>query len=141
MNSDIKIIKILKPSENDIMEIRKNLQDYNRNYFEISEKSQFVFKTIDENNKLQAGLVATQVGEWMEIDYLWVDKNLRGKKIGLKLLDSVEKLAQDLRCKYLSTTTFNFQAKPFYVKYGFKVVYIKKNYPINNEKYYLEKDI
>lgn len=35
----------------------------------------------------------------------------------------------------------SFQAKPFYLKYGYKIVYTQKNYPIINEKYFMEKDL
>ncbi len=141
MDSDLNIIKVFQPEEEEVFEIRSKLQEYNRNFFEISEKPRYIFKILDKSKQLYGGLVCTQVGQWLEIDLLWIDQNLRGKGFGLKLMDSVEKLAKDLKCLHLSTTTFNFQAKPFYLKMGFHVAYVQKNYPITNEKYFLEKEL
>jgi len=36
-------------------------------------------------------------------------------------------------------TTFGFQAKPFYEKHGYQVVYEQKNYPRTGSKYFMEK--
>ncbi len=141
MDSDLNIIKVLQPEERDFFEIRSKLQEYNRSFFEISEKPRYIFKILDKSKQLHGGLVCTQVGQWLEIDLLWIDQNLRGKGFGFKLMDSAEKLAKDLKCLHLSTTTFNFQAKPFYLKMGYHVVYVQKNYPITNEKYFLEKEL
>lgn len=35
----------------------------------------------------------------------------------------------------------NFQGKSFYPKYGYKIVYIQKGYPVINEKYFMEKTL
>ncbi len=35
----------------------------------------------------------------------------------------------------------NFQAKPFYLKHGYRVVYIQKEYSLINEKYHMEKTL
>lgn len=90
---------------------------------------------------LIAGIVCTIVGQWLEIDFLWVREDLRGKGLGKKLLFEAEEIAKENKCTKAFLTTFNFQAKPFYLKYGYKIVYTQRNYPIINEKYFMEKGL
>jgi ribosomal protein S18 acetylase RimI-like enzyme len=87
------------------------------------------------------GIVCTIVGQWLEIDFLWVRDDQRGKGLGKKLLFDVEKIGMKSKCTKAFLTTMNFQAQPFYLKYGYKTVYTQKGYPLTNEKYFMEKTL
>lgn len=131
----------LSPSEDDVMKVRKKLQDYNSNFFEIDDEPNFVISETDEDNELMGGIVCTIVGQWLEIEFLWVKDDQRGKGLGEKLLFEAEKIGIEKNCTKAFLNTMNFQAKPFYLKKGYKVVYIQKGYPLVNEKYFMEKDL
>jgi ribosomal protein S18 acetylase RimI-like enzyme len=131
----------LSPSEDDILKVRRKLQDYNSNFFEIDDEPNFVISETDEDNELIGGIVCTIVGQWLEIDFLWVKDDQRGKGLGKKLLFEAEKIGMENKCTKAFLNTMNFQAKPFYLKYGYKIVYIQKGYPLVNEKYFMEKDL
>lgn len=131
----------LSPSEDDILKVRRKLQDYNSNFFEIDDEPNFVISETDEENELIGGIVCTIVGQWLEIDFLWVKDDQRGKGLGKKLLFEAEKIGMENKCTKVFLNTMSFQAKPFYLKYGYNIVYIQKGYPLVNEKYFMEKDL
>jgi ribosomal protein S18 acetylase RimI-like enzyme len=131
----------LFPTEDDKLEIRRKLQEYNSHYFEIKDEPSFVISKTGEYNELMGGTVCTIVGQWLEIDFLWVRDDQRGKGLGKGLLFEAEKVGIENKCTKAFLTTMNFQAQPFYLKYGYKTVYIQKDYPITNEKYFMEKTL
>jgi ribosomal protein S18 acetylase RimI-like enzyme len=137
----MKNILNLSPSEDDILKIRRKLQDYNAGFFEIKDEPNFIISEIDENNEIIGGIVCTIVGQWLEIDFLWVKDNQRGKGLGKKLLSEAEKIGMKNKCTRAFLTTMNFQAKAFYLKYGYKIVYTQKDYPLINEKFFMEKTL
>jgi ribosomal protein S18 acetylase RimI-like enzyme len=131
----------LSPSQDDKLKVRRKLQEYNSHYFEIKDEPSFVISETDESDELAGGIVCTIVGQWLEIDFLWVREDQRGKGLGKKLLSEAEKIAVESKCTKSFLTTMNFQAQPFYLKYGYRTVYIQKRYPITNEKYFMEKTL
>lgn len=135
---NIEIVK--NPNEILINTIRVKLQDFNAPYWEITHKDKYVF-TLKEGDNLIGGMVYTIFGEWLELDYFWVDRESRNKGIGSKILGEVEDFARERGCKRASLNTLNFQAKPFYEKNGYIVVYTQKNYPKTNAKYFMEKEL
>lgn len=72
---------------------------------------------------IKAGLIGEIHGNWLEIDYLWVEKGLRKTGIGSQLLQEAESEAKRRGCKYCFLNTFGFQAPNFYMKYGYKEVF------------------
>lgn len=137
----MKHILNLSPSEEDILKIRRKLQDYNSHFFEIKDEPNFTISEMDEYNELIGGIVCTISGQWLEIDFLWVKDDQRGKGLGKKLLFEAEKIGIKNKCTKAFLTTMNFQAKPFYLKHGYEIVYIQKGYPLINEKYFMEKTL
>lgn len=131
----------LSPSDDDILKIRRKLQEYNSHFFEIKDEPNFTISETDEYNELMGGIVCTIVGQWLEVDFLWVREDQRGKGLGKKLLFEAEKLAMKNNCTKAFLTTMSFQAQPFYLKYGYKTVYVQRGYPIINEKYFMEKTL
>lgn len=88
-----------------------------------------------------AGLVAETFGNWLEIEYLFVKENLRGKGIGSQLLQQAESEAKKRNCRYAFVNTYQFQAPAFYRKYGYKEVFTLKDYPYTGQRYYYQKDL
>ena len=120
--------------------IRNRLREYNMQFWETVEKPQYLL-TATENDSLVGGIIFSVFGEWLELEFLWVDQSIRGRKIGKTLLDRAEVYAKDCGCKTSSVNTMSFQAKPFYEKNGYVVVYAQNNYPKTSSRYYLEKKL
>ena len=129
-----------KPKESDINKILHRLQEYNAPFWEADDRHKYII-TLNDNNSIIGGIVFTIFGEWLEIDFFWVDSEKRSRGYGKQILEKVEIYAKSKSCKYSFLNTFNFQAKPFYEKNGYKVVYTQNNYPITNSRYFMEKQL
>jgi GNAT superfamily N-acetyltransferase len=108
---------------------------------EIENEYEYTIEARTEEGGLAAGIVFTVCGQWLKVDFLWVDDKQRGNGIGTRLLAQAEETGKNKGCKKACLTTFNFQARPFYLKHGYRVVYVQRNYPITNERYHMEKDL
>jgi len=140
MELDLELKIIDSPSENLVNEIRKNLQEFNLEHWETQEKTKHVVE-LRSGHDLVGGLAFTLFGHWLEVHFFWVDPRKRRSGIGKKLILLAEEYALENGCKFACLNTLDFQAKPFYEKCGYKVVYEQKNYPISGSKYYMEKHL
>ncbi|MDQ0273973.1 ribosomal protein S18 acetylase RimI-like enzyme [Cytobacillus purgationiresistens] len=71
-----------------------------------------------------------------------VDKSLRGNGYGKELLNRIEKIARENRCKLIQLDTFSFQAPNFYQKNGYEIVGLIEEHPNKeNQQYYLKKKL
>ena len=127
-----------KPKDSDINEIRFRLQEHNAPHWEVDDRHKYVI-TLKDNDQLVGGIVFNIFGEWLELDFFWIDTEKRNKGYGKELLQKAEEFAHSKGCKMAFLNTFNFQAKPFYEKNGYNVVYTLNNYPITNIRYFMEK--
>lgn len=55
----MKYILNLSPSEDDILKIRRKLQEYNSAFFEIKDEPRFIISETDEYDELIGGIVCT----------------------------------------------------------------------------------
>ena len=76
-------------------------------------------------------------GNWMDIEYLVIHESLRRNGLGRDLLKKAEDLAIRSNCKNIFLYTFDFQGKDFYPKFGFKEVYVKRQYPLTEQNIFL----
>lgn len=75
------------------------------------------------------------------IEYNLAHIELRGQKIGSKLLNDVEVAVIKRGCKYSFLDIFSFQAKDFYVKLGYKEVFTLEDYPLTSKRHYCVKQL
>ena len=68
----------------------------------------------------------------VRIDKLVVKEEYRGKGIGTKLINEVEKFAKFYGFNNMNICAYDFQSPEFYENYGFKLEYVRKN--INNSR-------
>lgn len=75
------------------------------------------------------------------IDVLWVKEEFRKEGYGSGLLNEVEKIAKEKGCKLIHLDTFDFQAKDFYLKYGYEIFGVLDDCPMEHKRYYMKKNI
>ncbi|MFE3577632.1 GNAT family N-acetyltransferase [Lysinibacillus sp. NPDC059133] len=96
----------------------------------------------DEEGEILGGITGTIFWYNLHIDYLWVDELLRGKGYGKELLNCIENIARENRCKLIQLDTFSFQAPNFYQKNGYEIVGVIEEHPNKeNQQYYLKKEL
>lgn len=130
---------------NDSNYIIDRLVEYNLSQVPAEQKVLFDTldkKITDENGKIIAGCVARMYC-WnvAYIDTLWVDKKYRGRNFGTRLLEEIELTAKSKGCYLIHLDTFDFQAKDFYEKHGYRVFGILENCPKEHCRYYLVKKL
>ena len=128
--------------EADSQYIRKKIVEYNMEKLPdevktANEKISFVVK--NDEGELVAGITGHSFWHHLHIDFLWVDKALRGQGYGSKLLREMEDYAKEKGCYLIYLDSFSFQAPEFYKKHGYKVFGKLENHPKGFDQYFLEK--
>lgn len=117
------------------------VRSYNRSKRETAESEPLNLYVEDEHGQLLAGLVAETFGNWLEIEYLFVKEELRGKGIGSQLLQQAESEAKKRNCRFAFVNTYQFQAPSFYQKHGYQEVFTLKDYPCTGQRHYYQKEL
>lgn len=120
-------------------ELGNLIRAYNQSKREPSKSEPLNIYVEDQQGNLIAGMVAETFGNWLEIEYLYVQENLRGQGIGSNILNRAEKEARERKCKYSFVNTYQFQAPDFYKKHGYEEVFALKEYPYTGERHYYTK--
>ena len=95
----------------------------------------------DEENAIAGGLGARTWWGGLEIQYLWVSDACQGGGFGRQLMLRAEKEAIARGCHMAYVDTFDFQAKGFYEKLGYREYGHLGNYAHKHTRYYLAKDL
>jgi GNAT superfamily N-acetyltransferase len=95
----------------------------------------------DERDAVLGGAIGHVWGGWLELAHLWVSEPLRGQGYGERLLLAAEEEARAHGCRGVSLTTFSFQARPFYEKFGYEVFGEIPDFPAGHAFYVLRKTL
>ena len=128
-------------NERDINDIHGMLKEYNLSRREASANVPIGVFFEDETGQKLAGLTGETFGNWLCIQYLFVSEQLRGQKIGSKMLEAAEAEARKRSCKYVFVDTFSFQAPTFYKNHGYREVFALEEYPYTGKRHYYTKKL
>jgi GNAT superfamily N-acetyltransferase len=93
----------------------------------------------DEASQLRGGVLASTTWNWLSIDALWVDHALRGLGHGRRLMLHAEQVAADRGCTRARLDTFDFQARPFYERLGYRVYARLDDFPMGHVQFHMQK--
>ena len=99
----------------------------------------FDMVAIDEKTCV-GGVQSDAYGDMLYVSRIAILESYRHQKIGSTLMNHVIQYAKDQHLKYIMLGTSDFQAKPFYEKIRFKVVYKKFNHPRGYHSYTMIKN-
>ena len=129
------------PSDRLIAEIAQKIDDFNHERWEVKEKVPLVIVRRNAAGELEAAASAKTFGLWLLIDILWIDPSLQGQGVGAKMLGEMERIAIGRGCQFALLDTLNFQARPFYEKFGYRVEWTQPQYPREGCKYFMVKTL
>ena len=97
-------------------------------------------KCMKKDNEVVGGILANSYWGILYIDILWVDEKYRNKGYASTLLSDVERMAKEKNCTISHLSTYDFQAKGFYEKLGYRVFGILEDCPSEGHSlYYMSK--
>jgi GNAT superfamily N-acetyltransferase len=136
------IIEILDEPEQQLIDfLDDKIAEFNWANWEVSERKPLAVQIKDDKGNIIAGSSARTFGNWLLINTLWVDESLRGQQVGAKILYELESAAKGRGCSLSMLDTLNFQAMPFYKKYGYITKWVQENYPKSGCKYFMVKEL
>ena len=137
-------LRLRKSARKDSLRIEKLVYDYYYGLvpkvFDIEEEETICKKIVDKDGNIIAGCTG-YIYPWgmMYIDDMWVDEQYRRQELGSNALQAVEKVAEEKGVYVITLGTWDFQAKPYYIKHGYTVFSTKKDCPKGHEDYELYK--
>ena len=137
-------LRLRKSARKDSQRIEKLVYDYYFSLvpkvFDIEEEETVCKKVVDKDGNIIAGCTG-YIYPWgmMYIDDMWVDEKYRRQELGSNALQAVEKVAEEKGCYLITLATFDFQARPYYLKHGYALFSTKKECPKGHEDYGLFK--
>jgi GNAT superfamily N-acetyltransferase len=93
----------------------------------------------DESGALCGGIIAHVWGGWLYIEFLYVDEPFRKHGYGAQLLAAAEDEARGHGCRNAHVSTYSFQARPFYERYGYRVISELEDFPPGHSHFHLRK--
>jgi GNAT superfamily N-acetyltransferase len=122
-----------------------NLVKYNLSKVPIKQTDPFIWinrVVKDEDGKIAAGILSKMYcWNCLYIDTLWVREDFRKSGLGSKLLKEIEKIAKEKECHIIHLDTFDFQAKDFYIKHGYKIFGQLDECPKEHVRFFMKKSI
>jgi GNAT superfamily N-acetyltransferase len=97
------------------------------------------FALRDATGALRGGLYGATMWNWLLIDGLWVAADLRGNGLGSRLLAAGEAAASERGCRGAWLGTFDFQARSFYERNGYRVIGELLDFPEHHTHFRLAK--
>ncbi|MBR4725963.1 MAG: GNAT family N-acetyltransferase [Lachnospiraceae bacterium] len=132
-----KIIPCVEGDDELIAEKLNAITDSKIDYKDGIEEELVVFKVTDNDGNIIAGCnLIINCWRVADLDILWVEETYRKQGIGTALLREAERVARKRGCHFITLGTFDFQARPFYEKYGFEVCGTIEDCPTKGHMHY-----
>lgn len=92
-----------------------------------------------DDGRVIGGLLGSTVWDWLQIDTLWVDDAARGRGHGRALVARAEGIARERGCRNSRVDTFDFEARGFYERLGYRVYGELTGFPRGHSHLHLAK--
>ena len=130
-----------RSSPDDITALHRGLETFNRRVAgDVNYRPLNVFVR-DDTGAVSGGLLGATYWSWFAIEILWLHEDLRGRRIGTRLVTMAEEEATRRGARHAQVDTVDFQALGFYQKLGYAVFGQLENCPEGHTRYYLAKDL
>lgn len=129
------------PAPEMVEELRGRLAAYNVENSQIAESIDMAVFMRDELGELAGGVTGNVWAAVLEVDFLWVRADLRGRGLGKQILSRLEQEARLRGARVSFLNTYSFQAPEFYIWHGYEVTDTIEGYPDGIRKVFLKKTL
>jgi GNAT superfamily N-acetyltransferase len=120
--------------------LNQKYHNFNQKHNEVDKNGEFAIVAL-EDDLFVGGVTCDVYADYIYVDLLIVNESHRNRHIGQNLMLKVEEEARKRNCVQINLGTTQFQAKEFYEKLGYEVVYTRQENPKGYECYTLHKNI
>lgn len=125
----------------DVATVQAGLREYNISFIGDPNEEPVNIFLRDEAGDVVGGLVGHIKWKWLYVSKLWISGAFRGKGHGFELMSAAEEHARSKGCIGSYLDTFEYQARPFYEKCGYKLFGTLEGYPPGYRQFYLSKSL
>ena len=119
--------------------LKNNINEFKIEY--LKEPNVYEKNYVYLNNNEPIGLISFSIiYDRIELDYIWVKKEFRNKKIASQMLEYMLEIP-NIKSYSLEVAHDNTNAIKLYEKYGFNIVSIRKKYYNNKDAYLMVKEV
>jgi GNAT superfamily N-acetyltransferase len=86
-------------------------------------RARFAFAVRDAEGRVVGGVTAKLYRDSLYIDDLYLEDAFRGQRLGTRLMDLAEGRGREMGCAFAYLDTMDWQARPFYEKRGYRLIY------------------
>lgn len=104
-------------------------------------KKPLLIKLEDDFGDVVGGLAAFTYWNWLDIEDFYIPAQFRGEGTGTRVITLAEQTAIERGCKWARLATFEFQARAFYERLGYRVVGELEDYPPGSAWYLMRKEL
>ena len=141
MEKEYQIVNIEKPEESAWGIIGRGVGSYNKQQAGDTKFQRICFALQTANQEIVGGILGEIYWDWLYIDLLWVEEELRGRGHGHRLLARAEGEARQCGAKSAYLDTFSFQAPDFYKQHGYQIFGELRDFPPGHQRYFLTKQL
>lgn len=87
------------------------------------------------------GVIGATYWDWLYVNLMWIQEDLRGQGFGRQLLEAAEEKARQRGAKDAYLDTFSFQAPEFYRKQGYQIFGELADFPVGHTRYFMKKKL
>ena len=138
MDEELRIVSIEKPEWG---KIGGGISKYNKQQAGDDNGQQLCFVLQTPEQEVMGGVIGATYWDWLYIDLMWVNEELRGRGYGHRLLVCAEDEARGRGAKKAYLDTFSFQAPDFYKNHGYQVFVELQDFPPGHQCYFLTKEL
>ena len=128
-----------RASEDDERAIRKGVSAFGDQHTAPRNWQPVTLVLRSDDGRVIGGLLGSTVWDWLQIDTLWVDDAARGRGHGRALVARAERVARERGCRNARVDTFDFEARGFYERLGYRVYGELTGFPHGHSQLHLAK--
>lgn len=119
--------------------ILTSLARYNQAKTGRNDHRPLVLTVDDSQGEVIGGLWGRTAYDWLFVELLFVPEELRGQGLGADLMQRAEREAVARGCHSAWLDTFEFQARGFYERLGYRCFAELPDYPTGSARYFMKK--